>query len=317
MKRWWICSGRRRRWRRSERRAVIAHLDMKLAPFRQRVSANLAHDCGFVKKYWLALATATILAFASAVWIAIDGRSASEFATYVAGFAGALAFLWLTAGYKLQANELALQRQELQLQRLATQQQAKELSNSARLASLSQIHNLVQEAEAEISKSELNLKMTELPTRYMSGIKYWKVLEESSRPHEVINAASDWLPIEGLARNYIRRIAAAMILYIEHHHPDHPIDRSKSEEEFVYLYNSWVTKAPYLSHHIGLAALLAQFMVMLKPGSDRALLAMTVAHAKSVGAEMFNSKELEEMRDKVLARSDTLPAICTPWPTAE
>jgi hypothetical protein len=39
-----------------------------------------------------------------------------------------------------------------------------------------------------------------------------------------------------------------------------------------------------------------------------------VASAKSVGKDMFKEGSLEEMRDKVLEKTENLPKICTPWP---
>lgn len=279
-----------------------------------RTKANCRHDIKWLRHQWLIAATVASILVAIFVWVSLPSDEAEKFATYLSGFASALAFLWLAAGFRLQTEELSLQRQELQLQRIAAQQQAKELSNSAKLSSLSQIHTLLRDAESEVKDSPLGIKLTELPSVYMSGMEYWKPIEDSKNPQVVIDAYNQWLPREAVSRNYIRHIASAMKLYIEHHHPDHAIENSKSEEEFVFVYQSWVTKAPFLSHHIGVAAMLAQFMFMMKPGTDRILLAVTIAHAKLLGTEMFNADGLVEMRDKVLAKSKTLPAICTPWP---
>jgi hypothetical protein len=274
---------------------------------------------GFAKAVlgqWLFVGTVLILIAAVLIWrSARSPTDATQLAEYVSGFASAITLVWLAAGLKIQAAELSLQRQELRLQRIASQQQAREIANSAKLSSLGQIRSLLDEAERVVRESPLGLSnITEIPSAFLQGMEHWSEVEKNPNPQAVIAAYQRWLPIESVARNYVRHIAAAMRLYIEYHHPDQNLPSDKEAEDFVYIYSSWVYQAPFLSHHIGPAALLAQEIFILKPGLDRMRLAWLVASAKSIGKNMMKEGSLEELRDNVLKRSETLPAVCTPWP---
>jgi hypothetical protein len=106
-----------------------------------------------------------------------------------------------------------------------------------------------------------------------------------------------------------------MRVYFEYHHPDVKVDPKDEPERFIYVYQSWVQNTPYLSHHIGVAAMLAQFLWMMKPGLDRYRLAWLVASAKQLGKNMMKEGALEELRDEVLKHGEDLPAVCKPWPS--
>lgn len=283
----------------------------------RNAKGDLRSLLAWLKANWLPIASVVVIAIAARVWVAsVQTQTATNFATYVTGVTSAIALIWLVAGFRLQAAELGLQRQELRLQRLAAEQQAQEMANSARLGSLSQIRSLLDDAEKAVRAAPLGLKSSmEIQPLYLSGMEYWSPVENDPSPNSVLAAYQEWLPIEGVARNYIRYIAAAMQLYIDHHHPDVNYDRKSDPELFVYTYQSWVYNAPFLSHHIGVAALLSHFMWLMKPGLDRMRLAWLVASAKTLGKGMLKKGALEEMRDKILERSDGLPAVCTPWPS--
>jgi hypothetical protein len=249
-------------------------------------------------------------------WVRSDSASsASLLATYISGVTSAIAIVWLVAGLRIQAAELSLQRQELRLQRLAAQQQARELRSSAKLGSLSQIRSLLEEAEKSIRDSPLGITTPlEIQNVYFEKMSFWHDIENSSNFQVVIDSYNAWLPAEAVAKNYVRYIASALRIYIEHHYPDAQIDFNKEPEDFVYIYQSWGHKAPFISHHIGVSAMLAQFLWLMKPGLERMRLAWLVASAKSLGTSFLKEGSLEELRDNVLKRSETLPAICDPWP---
>jgi hypothetical protein len=283
---------------------------------RQSASPMFYRLHSWFSRHWLALLTMVLLGGASILWSTSSAtETATDFATYVAGVTSAIALIWLVAGFRLQAAELSLQRQELHLQRLAAEQQAKELSNSARLGSLSQIRSLLEDAEKAVRDAPLGLKSaTEIQITYLNGMKYWTAVENDPNPQAVTESYQQWIPIEAVAKNYIRYIAAAMQLYIEHHYPNVNFDRKEDPELFVYKYQSWVYNAPFIAPHIGAAALLSQFIWMMQPGLERMRLAWLVASAKTLGKNMMKEGALEEMRDKILQRNDGLPAVCSPWP---
>ncbi|NVK15466.1 MAG: hypothetical protein HWE35_14955 [Rhodobacteraceae bacterium] len=103
---------------------------------------------------WGVLATATVIVFGiwaanqsvcqtdfwgnqscgGSKWRAFLAAAPNEVGDTLAGFAGALAFVWLIATVWLQGQELAEQREELREQRVATQDMAKAMGKQALLA---------------------------------------------------------------------------------------------------------------------------------------------------------------------------------------
>lgn len=269
----------------------------------------------FLTGNWPSIATIITLAAAVTAWVALSSNSSLEaMGSYISGVVSAITLLWLAIGQKHQLTELALQRQELALQRAAAQQQALELHDAARIAAMTQIQSLVDDAVEIVRASGLVDSETQLLQLYMSGIEYWKDIEESSNPTRVISASNEWIKREGICKRYLNSIAAAMKLHQEINNPEHKIPTDKESEEVVYVYQPWVKNAPFISDQIGVAAVLAQFVMMLKPGSKRAMLATMVAHAKSLKPGIFIEGKLNEMRDEELARAGNLPKICDPWP---
>jgi hypothetical protein len=269
----------------------------------------------FIGDQWLPLATLGLLAVGAFVLQTIDASAAANVGTYISALTSAIALLWLVAGFRLQSEELRLQRSELKLQRLAAEQQAEELSNSAKLGSLAQIKSLLDDAERAIKGSPVGVAdATQIYSAFMGGMTHWKPIFESKNPSAVMDEFQNWMPLEALARNYVRYVSSALQIYLKFHYPKQEIDYSLDAENFVYIHQSWAYNAPFLSHHIGPAALLAQHLIMMKPGLERVQLAWMVASAKSLGKNLFKDQVLEELRDKVLKHSGSLPAICTPWP---
>ncbi|MGH6780888.1 MAG: hypothetical protein ACREB5_02110 [Sphingomonadaceae bacterium] len=92
---------------------------------------------------------------------------------------------------------------------------------------------------------------TEIQATCLNGMQYWTAVENDPNPRAVTESYQQWIPIEAVAKNYIRYIAAAMQLYIEHHYPNVDFDRTEDPEFFVYKFQSRVYSAPFIAHHIG------------------------------------------------------------------
>lgn len=185
---------------------------------------------------WPSIATVVALVAAAVAWMALSaGSSLEAMGSYISGVVSAITLLWLAIGQKNQLAELSLQRQELALQRAAAQQQALELHNAARIAAMTQIQSLVDDAVELVRVSGLVKSETELLSLYLSGIKYWKDLEESKDPSHVIAISNEWIKIEGVCKRYLNTIAAAMRLYQEFNNPNYKIPTDKDSDEVVYI----------------------------------------------------------------------------------
>jgi hypothetical protein len=73
------------------------------------------------------MTTALLVLAVTLAWRIEKLETLNQIGGFIAGFAGALAFVWLVAAYHLQGNELKLQREELKLQRASLDLQKEEL----------------------------------------------------------------------------------------------------------------------------------------------------------------------------------------------
>lgn len=264
----------------------------------------------FLVGHWIGLITGAILALGAVAIVAIgDLTKIAQFGDFVAGFSAALAFLWLIAGLKLQANELKLQRKELQLQRAALENQTKELRNSARFSSLSQIATILERATQRVAEGELGIKdPSEISIHWHNGMRKWNTILESTDPNVVQSEFLKWSKIEALTRGYIASISVALKIYLEHY-LDSKFEPRKSNEEFLYVYSSWMTNAPYLLDHAGTATMLAHNLFLMEPGLKSMRFAGFCATAKISGDEIFKDGALKAMRDELEQKKWIIPAI--------
>lgn len=264
---------------------------------------------------WAGYTTIAVLVAAILAWLFYSEPNELEaVGGYISGIVAAVTLLWLAVGQKSQLVELSMQREELALQRIAAQQQARELHNSARIAIMTQVQSLVDDALNVVAESEVVSSEAELTTIYMRGIEYFEPIEKSKDPERVITASTEWMKIESTCKRFLNCIATAMRLHQEFNHPSNPIPKGKEAHEVVYVYSPWFKDAPFISDHIGIASMLAQTVMLLEPGAKRVHFAAMVAHAKVIGPKFLKDGALEEMRAEILERTESLPAICDPWP---
>jgi hypothetical protein len=103
---------------------------------------------------WPWLFTVLIILVAIVAFVVIPGTDTlSQVGDFVAGFAAALAFIWLIAAYRLQAQELSLQRNELTLQREAVQQHRDESRKMAKYAALEQASRILDQFEQSLRRN--------------------------------------------------------------------------------------------------------------------------------------------------------------------
>ncbi|WP_036552024.1 hypothetical protein [Neptunomonas japonica] len=95
--------------------------------------------------------------------VSLTSGHVSTIGDFISGIAGALAFLWLVHGYRMQRVELQLQRKELELQRHALNNQVTELKQMSKFASYEQINNLLIDAKKDIPlDTDIHTSLSEL-----------------------------------------------------------------------------------------------------------------------------------------------------------
>lgn len=101
--------------------------------------------------HWLGFTSVGILLFA--VLVLLFSSQPNEVGDFVAGFAGAMAFLWLIASFRMQSKELEMQRKELALQREAINLQTAELNRMAEFSALEHVKMMLDAAEEALAAS--------------------------------------------------------------------------------------------------------------------------------------------------------------------
>lgn len=255
------------------------------------------------KSLWHIWLTVIILVW-SLIFIARyhSSFSAGDWGSFLSGVSSSLAFIWLIKG-------MYIQSENLRLQRIALENQAKELSNSAKFSSFSQIENIVSRACQVIVESELNItKPTEINTLFIKGMIHWKDIMESSSPDIVNREYQEWIKVEGLARRYLAYITQALKTYLDFN-TDVKYDPTIKDEEFYFIYSVWGNKIPYLSEHSSAASIIAQELYMLTPGLESIKVAGMYALSKIAGYNYFKDGALEELKAGLVSKGYPIPTI--------
>lgn len=263
----------------------------------------------FIRNHWFVLITIVVLLAAGSVLeLSKSLEQASQIGEFISGFAATLAFLWLIASFQLQAKEIASQREELKLQRTALEGQASELRNASKFSALSQIADIMEKAREKIANSSVVKSENDLLAAFNRGLPTWRVILESKNPQLVQDQYQEWLKIEGLVRSYIASIAMALKIYLEYF-VQVDFDRSQSDEDFVYIYQTWMSKVPYLAEHSASAYMLANFLMMFQPGLKAMQLAGLAASTMILGKNLFKEGALEKMKKDLEESGAPVPAI--------
>lgn len=275
---------------------------------RRRISCLLPH--------WPWVLTLLVLGFAIYSWNTSDNiTELNALGGFLSGVVAAITLIWLALGQHYQLKELALQREELTFQRRATEQQAKELSNASRIAALSQVQAQIQQARAVLNEEGVPIGSEgDLLAYFVTAMDSWSIVENSVDPREVTNAYKESLKVESVCKRYISYISEGLRIYVEYYYPDNPIPREKSPVETVIKYSTWGENAPHISASIGPARALSEMVILVEPQFERMRLASFVAHTMLIESQIMKEGALEDLRDKVLLNSDSLPAICSIYP---
>jgi hypothetical protein len=254
----------------------------------------------------------TIWIVCGAVFLLVTASSlerSAQIGEFISGFSAALAFLWLIVGLRSQAADLKMQRQELALQRVALEKQAKELKNSSKFASLSQIEAVLDRAATKIRESPTGAKdPQDITSVWITGMAKWKMILESRDAALVSSLYEDWIKVEVLAKSYLASISVALKIFMEHH-LERSFDSTLSDEEFVYIYSSWMNKAPYLSEHLGPAYMIANLVFLSQPGLKALRVGGMYAIGKATGVLVFKEGALEKMREELVRDNISIPEI--------
>lgn len=254
----------------------------------------------WLERHWPWLLTLTV--FVVAITLLFTFRDLNEIdhiGSFIAGFSGALASIWLVAAYLLQTKELQLQRRELALQRESLNAQREELHRIGKFAALEQTYSILRQYEETLSRSQEGTPKTvqELPVALSSAMRTWKVILQSGDNSEVRDSYMQWLMVIGACKEFLNRVVSAIELYQE----------ATNEELLVYGDDSAATvvrsisrikNIPFIRNYIGTADMLAELIYRLEPGIDTVEL-RGIEAIEALMPGVVRSETFEKVRKKV------------------
>tara|TARA_R110000850_G_scaffold205707_2_gene331896 strand:- start:190 stop:1083 length:894 start_codon:yes stop_codon:yes gene_type:complete len=262
------------------------------------------------KENWLITSTGLILVTAILILVFSEkiGQAAS-FGDFIAGFAGSLALLWLVAGYRMQAKELAIQREELKLQRIALQNQASELKNMSQFSAIEQVKSMIDMSLQRLSSSDGEITSPEhFFTSMMPGPE-WKVLIESTDPEEIFSSFRKYSEKTEPANTFISNYVSAAKFYLKST-DNKSVDFSLSDEEFVVINHAWLKDIPYLSTYLFCVYQYSEQKINYMPAHKIFLLAFLIASIKSIGnPSIVKEGAVDELKEYLKEQGKELPAI--------
>ena len=260
-----------------------------------------------VSRRWPWFLTGVVLAAAVLAGIVCEGwPSAEAVGSFVAGFAGAVAFIWLVAGYFQQKDELALQREELRAQRESLDLQKVELHRMAVHGALGQM---------AIMLSDFDHRLPGLAIAGLSGYEdigrelaeRLDALERAirlDRAELIIEGYASWVQVESIALRFLASIQMGAELY-QRHAEGFGLDPEPDPVLFLLKNDGSLRTVPHISDRMHAGRELASALQRLRPWRLRASARFAEAReavAPGRSAERGHARDLGSQIDAFVAR---------------
>ncbi len=224
------------------------------------------------KRTWPWVLTAVVLIAGAVLTFLLEGwPSAASVGDFVAGFASALAFIWLIAGYHQQGDELALQREELRATRESLDLQKQELHRMTSHASLGQINAMLLDFGGRLTAQGIPGLNTyeDIVHKLMDRFDN---LGRASRAHDMetsINEYTSWRHVEGIARRFLMTIKMGAEMYARDVEGVAMVAEPEPEK-FVLANDSVLRAMPHISECMHAGHVLAYVLDQIAPWRKRA-----------------------------------------------
>ncbi|UMA65399.1 hypothetical protein LVO79_02740 [Roseivivax marinus] len=245
-----------------------------------------------------------------------DIESKAQHGDFVAGFASALAFIWLIASFNQQKAELGLQRNELAMQRAAIEEQSKAMAVSAEYDLLSGCMLEIDNFQRELEKTPNTVNsINEISIALTDGVKYWKTILESTDPEVISEAYMKWTPIEISAHSFTKAYVSACNRYFDFKQ----LDVTASDDPIAYVIQneSSIRKIPQIGNYAGMAYVIANFLSTTEPGLKKISLAGSCALSLSSNNAMFETEYINGLIKYIKDRDGDFPKIYAKFRASE
>ncbi len=282
---------------------------MKIRFAHKRKIVKVLRALKSIRKHWLKWTTLIFVIVAIFTLIFSPKISdAAQIGDFLAGFAGALAFLWLVASFRQQSEELAMQRKELSLQRSALELQTKELHNMGKYAALEQVNNMIQSGVSKLSEGPEGFNSVGSMVTSSLPSEEWKVILESENPQTVYDSYLLFMKKTGPTKQFITTIANASKFYLEATGNTY-VDYSLPDIDFIYINKAWIEKIPHISENFHSTYAAVENLMLLERGLKSITLAGFVAMEKVTGINVMKEEAKEELYNYHSERNIEVPKI--------
>jgi hypothetical protein len=250
-------------------------------------------------KHFLVLLTVVLIGAAISTALFLPASQYDAIGSLVGGVGSLLAVIWFTASLFYQSVQLEEQRKQFSIQFNQSREEA-------RRAALAFSQAILRDSEERISKQNPNLKaLTDMSTIFVRDLEEFKTILESKDANQVMMTAHKWLvEREGPAGTLMRGIRDAAETYFRAIGKE-GIDYTKEPEEFVFIYGPLIWNLLYFSQYVGIATMIAEMMLSLKPGRKAVWIAYSVAMLKAAPAKIINREKV--LNDLLRHRDAKLP----------
>jgi len=168
-------------------------------------------------------------------------------ADVLSGYAAALAFLWLIAGYRLQTKELKEQRKAIELQ-------SEELTRMAKFSALEHVRVLIQDAVKGLREHPVQVDGKRIVNGpddliiFVGGSAEWNVLFTSDNADEIVKLYVEFRHCRQVHDTFVQSYLETIRFYLESNKINDKLD--VSNPDFLKENYDLLIKLPYIAPHL-------------------------------------------------------------------
>jgi hypothetical protein len=255
-----------------------------------------------MKNRELILISAFLLIIPVALYVWMDGNGPGDLGALLGAFCGLLAIIWFYRGLRLQSIQIDEQRKQF------TRQMHLQHQDSL-LAFLNTSSDRMERYLSELLTS-LNIpNESQVMSKYLSSLQYYKQATESRDPNEVLTQIQNWMKIEGPCVKFMSSVRDIIILHQKRLGME---DNSEGIDpaEYVYINGAHIMNQPFMSAYKSTVNLLSEQMSLISPGRKAMSLASTAAMAQIAPKGVMKRDKIIQNIKKAISDGLLVPKIC-------
>jgi hypothetical protein len=255
-----------------------------------------------MKNKALFLASVLLLLIPFGLYVWMDGKGPSDLGSLLGAFCGLLAIIWFYRGLRLQSIQIDEQRKQF------TQQMHLQHQDSL-LAFLNTSSERMERYLSELLTS-LNIpNESQVTSKYLSSLIYYKQAIESSNPNEVLNQIQNWIKIEGPCVKFLSSVRDIIVLHRKRSGME---DNSEGADpaDYVFINGAYIMDQPFLSAYKSTVNLLSEQMMLISPGRKAMALASSAALSQIAPEGVMKKEKIIQDIKKAISEGLLVPKIC-------